>query len=149
MNGLRLPSQWRPVFASLDARRSPNHSCLLPMAAQQSQSIQTLLEAEKEAAKVVQQARQYRVQKLKDAHLQATKEIEEYKRAKEEQIKAFEASHAGSTQSAQATIDRETQVQLKEISELYYKNKDDVVQKLLGRVVLVNPELHRNLKKQP
>ncbi|PCH44217.1 V-type ATPase [Wolfiporia cocos MD-104 SS10] len=118
------------------------------MAAQQSQSIQTLLEAEKEAAKVVQQARQYRVQKLKDARSQATKEIEEYKRTKEAQFKASEASHAGSTQAAQAATDQETQVRLKEISDAYYRNKDEVVRKLLDRVVLVKPELHRNLKKE-
>ncbi|TFY68493.1 hypothetical protein EVJ58_g963 [Rhodofomes roseus] len=96
------------------------------MSAQQSQSIQTLLEAEKEAAKTVQQARQYRVQKLKDARAQAAKEIEVYKRQKEDEFKAFEAS---------------------EITDAYNKNKDQVVKKLLDRVVLVKPELHRNLKK--
>ncbi|OSX64288.1 hypothetical protein POSPLADRAFT_1045375 [Postia placenta MAD-698-R-SB12] len=117
------------------------------MATQQSQSIQTLLEAEKEAAKVVQRARQYRVQKLKDARSQATKEIEEYKRLKESEFQAFEASHAGNTQSSQTAVDQETQIKLQEISEAYYANKDQVVAKLLDRVVLVKPELHRNLKK--
>ncbi|KAL6304591.1 H+-ATPase G subunit-domain-containing protein, partial [Sparassis latifolia] len=116
-------------------------------AASQSQSIQTLLEAEKEAAKVVQQAREYRVQKLKDARAQATKEIEEYKTLKEAQFKAFEASHAGNTQSAQAAVDKETDIKLKEITASYNKNRNEVVQKLLDRVVLVKPELHRNLKK--
>jgi len=65
-------------------------------AAQQTQGIQTLLEAEKDAAKIVQQARQCsswfrsfpahngemrsvdRVQRLKDARSEAQKEIEEY-----------------------------------------------------------------------
>ncbi|KAI0792119.1 H+-ATPase G subunit-domain-containing protein [Abortiporus biennis] len=117
------------------------------MATQQSQSIQTLLEAEKEAAKVVQQARQYRVQKLKDARTQATKEIEEYRKQKEQEFKAFEASHAGNTQNVQVAIDKETDVKRKEIAEAYKKNKEEVVKKLLDRVVLVKPELHRNLKK--
>ena len=83
--------------------------------AQQSQSIQTLLEAEKDASKVVQQARQCknngsrlgesslthlttcsdRVQKLKDARAEASKEIEAYKKAKEDEFKAFEASVRG------------------------------------------------------
>ncbi|KAI0072685.1 V-type ATPase [Panus rudis PR-1116 ss-1] len=116
-------------------------------ASQQSQSIQTLLEAEKEAAKVVQQARQYRVQRLKDARTQASKEIEEYRQFKEQEFKAFEASHAGNIQTVQAAIDRETEVKRKEISEQYLQNKDKVVKKLLDRVVLVKPELHRNLKK--
>ncbi|ETW78991.1 vacuolar H+-ATPase V1 sector, subunit G [Heterobasidion irregulare TC 32-1] len=117
------------------------------MAAQHSQGIQTLLEAEKDAAKVVQAARQYRVQRLKDARTEASKEIEEYKRSKELEFKAFENSHAGSTQSAQSVIDKETEGKLLEITEAFEAHKDDVVKKLLERVVLIKPELHRNLKK--
>jgi len=117
------------------------------MAAQQSQSIQTLLEAEKEAAKIVQQARQYRVQKLKDARTEALKEIDEYKKAKDVEFKAFEASHAGTTSNAQTTIDKETDVKLEEITDAYNKSKGVVIKKLLDRVVLVEPEAHRNLKK--
>jgi len=84
-------------------------------AAQQSQGIQTLLEAEKEASKIVQQARQCklmaygnsalldlnlfidRIQKLKDARTEATKEIEAYKRAKEQEFRAFEDSVRSAT----------------------------------------------------
>jgi len=117
------------------------------MAAQHSQGIQTLLEAEKEAAKIVQQARQYRVQKLKDARTEAAKEIEAYKATKAQEFNSFESSHAGTTSSAQTAVDRETDVKLKAITDSYNQNKDSVVQKLLDRVVLVKPELHRNLKK--
>ncbi|KAF8963422.1 H+-ATPase G subunit-domain-containing protein [Flammula alnicola] len=117
------------------------------MAAQQSQGIQTLLEAEKEAAKIVQQARQYRVQKLKDARAEATKEIEEYKKAKEQEFKAFEASHAGTTSTTQAALDKDTDAKLKEIEVIFKTKKNDVVDTLLQRATLVHPELHRNLKK--
>ncbi|KAF9221331.1 V-type ATPase [Gyrodon lividus] len=117
------------------------------MAAQHSQGIQTLLEAEKEAAKTVQQARQYRVQRLKDARSEASKEIEDYRREKEAEFMAFEASHAGNTSNAQAAVDRETEVKLQAITDAFEVNKDAVVKKLLDRVVLIKPELHRNLKK--
>jgi len=117
------------------------------MAAQQSQGIQTLLEAEKEAAKIVQQARQYRVQKLKDARAEASKEIEAYKKSKDEEFKTFESSHAGTTSTAQTAIDKETEVNLKDITTSFEANKDNVVKKLLDRVVLIKPELHRNLTK--
>ncbi|KAA1468854.1 V-type ATPase [Dentipellis sp. KUC8613] len=117
------------------------------MAAQQSQGIQTLLEAEKDAAKVVQQARQYRQQRLKDARAEATKEIEAYKRTKEAEFKAFEDSHAGINQEAQAAVDKDTEVKLQSITDAYLAHKDAVVKKLLDRVVLVKPELHRNLRK--
>ncbi|KAF8347697.1 H+-ATPase G subunit-domain-containing protein [Amanita rubescens] len=117
------------------------------MAAQQSQGIQTLLEAEKEAARVVQQARQYRVQKLKDARAEAEREIGEYKQAKDAEFKAFESARTGVTSTVQATIDRETEVKLQAVTESYNKSNDAVVKKLLDRVILVEPALHRNLKK--
>ena len=44
--------------------------------------------------------------------------------------------------------DKETEIKRREITEAYKSNKDKVVQKLLDRVVLVQPELHRNLKKR-
>ncbi|KAH9995476.1 H+-ATPase G subunit-domain-containing protein [Russula vinacea] len=99
-------------------------------AAQQSQGIQTLLEAEKDAAKVVQEARQYRVKRLKDARTEAADEIEAYRKDKEQEFSAFQSSHAGSTQEPNPT------------------HKDDVLKKLLDRVILVQPELHRNLQKR-
>ena len=47
----------------------------------------------------------------------------------------------------QATVDKETEAKLRAISQQYENNKDAVVKKLLDRVILVQPELHRNLKK--
>ncbi|KAI5992587.1 V-type ATPase [Pisolithus orientalis] len=117
------------------------------MAAHPSQGIQTLLEAEKEAAKIVQQARQYRVQRLKDGRSEATREIEVYRRAKEDEFKAFEASYAGSISNAEVAVEKETDVKLQSITETFEAQKDQVLRKLLDRVVLIKPELHRNLKK--
>jgi len=95
----------------------------------------------------VESSRKYRVQKLKDARSEASKEIEEYKKAKEAEFKAFEASRAGTTSNAQTTVDKETELKLQSITDSYNKSKDAVVKKLLDRVVLVKPELHRNLRK--
>ncbi|KAF8317118.1 V-type ATPase [Clavulina sp. PMI_390] len=114
----------------------------------QSQGIQTLLEAEKEAAKVVQEARQYRVQRLKDARSEAQKEIEEYRRSKDAEFAKIEEKTRGSTQEAQTLVDRDTETRLVGVTEAFNKNKDAVVKKLLDRVVLVEPKLHRNLSKQ-
>ncbi|KAI5999598.1 V-type ATPase [Pisolithus albus] len=117
------------------------------MASHPSQGIQTLLEAEKEAAKIVQQARQYRVQRLKDARSEATREIEEYRRVKDDEFKAFEASHAGNISNVQVAVEKETDIKLQSISQVFEVRKDQVLRKLLDRVVLIKPELHRNLKK--
>lgn len=53
----------------------------------------------------------------------------------------------GTTQSSQSNIDKKTEAELTDIDKLYEQNKDDVVKKLLDRVVLVKPELHRNLSR--
>ncbi|KAF8605953.1 V-type ATPase [Ceratobasidium sp. AG-I] len=112
-----------------------------------SQGIQTLLEAEKAASKTVQEARQYRTQKLKDARTEAAKEIEAYKKQKEEEFKSLEGKTAGTTSNAQDAVDKDTEGKIATINDAYAQQKDAVVQKLLDRVVLVTPELHRNLKK--
>lgn len=106
-----------------------------------------------------------RIQRLKDARAEAQKEIEEYKQMKEQEFNAFQASvgfcilcgrspvsltclveHAGTTSTTQAALDRETDVKLAEIDDVYLKKKDAVVNTLLSRAILVKPELHRNLK---
>lgn len=55
--------------------------------------------------------------------------------------------HAGATSTTQAAADKDTEVKLKEIEEVFKNKKDEVVKTLLKRATLVNPELHRNLKK--
>ncbi|KAF8705298.1 V-type proton ATPase subunit G, partial [Rhizoctonia solani] len=113
-----------------------------------SSQVQRLLEAEQEAAKIVQDARQSdRTQKLKDARTEAAKEIEAYKKQKEEEFKSLEGQRAGNTSNAQDAVDKDTEAKIAAINDAYAKQKDGVVQKLLDRVVLVKPELHRNLTK--
>ena len=107
-----------------------------------------------------------RVKRLKDARTEADEEIEAYRKAKEQEFSAFQSSvslcsdrlrthslslpfqHAGSTQDAQSVIDKDTEEKLGQITDAYGTHKDDVLRKLLDRVVLVQPELHRNLRKQ-
>ncbi|CAO1633543.1 unnamed protein product [Parajaminaea phylloscopi] len=117
------------------------------MAAQQSQGIQTLLEAEKEAAKIVSKARTYRTQKLKDARSEAAKEIDELKAKKDGEYQKFKKEHEGTQSSTQTQVQQETEKELKDIQAHFDKQKDDVVQKLLDRVVDVTAEMHRNAVK--
>jgi len=104
-----------------------------------------------------------RTQRLKDARTEASKEIEEYKHSKDREFSDFENSvcllltihvrlltlevqYAGSTHNAQSAVDKDTEGKLEIITDAYTTYKDEVVEKLLNRVVLVEPELHRNLK---
>ncbi|WFD24328.1 triacylglycerol lipase [Malassezia equina] len=100
------------------------------MVAQKSQGIQTLLEAEKEASKIVEQARSYRTQKLKEAQTEAEKEIADIKTQKQKELEEFQKK------------DR-----LQEIEQAFEKKRDELVKKLLERVGRVDPQPHRNLHK--
>jgi V-type H+-transporting ATPase subunit G len=55
--------------------------------------------------------------------------------------------HAGTTSTTQVALDKDTDIQLKKIDAIFKTKKDDVVNSLLSRAMLVHPELHRNLKK--
>jgi len=137
--------------ALLDMLHGGHHQQSTPLQTSQpeqpAEETPATIEAEKESQKIVQQARQYRTQRLKDAHSEATKEIEAYKAQKDQEFKTYEASHAGNTQNIQAAVDKETDAKLGVITQQFDKNKDAVVKKLLDRVILVQPELHRNLEK--
>ena len=75
--------------------------------AQNTASIQTLLEAEREAGQIVEKARSYRTQRLKDARAEAAKDVDGYKAKKETEFKEFESKvcsvphHAGADASAE------------------------------------------------
>ncbi|KAF9381482.1 H(+)-transporting V1 sector ATPase subunit G [Mortierella sp. AD011] len=115
-------------------------------AASNSTGIQTLLEAEKEAAKIVQKARQYRTQRTKDAHAEALKEIEELKASKNEAFKNFEQEHAGSSDQTTHRVEVETEQKRVEIEAAFNKNRDAVLAKLIETVYTVDPKIHPNAK---
>ncbi|EOD50076.1 putative triacylglycerol lipase protein [Neofusicoccum parvum UCRNP2] len=112
------------------------------MSAQNSAGIQTLLDAEREAQKIVQKDRTKRV---KDARSEAQKEIEEYRQKKEEEFKAFEKEHSSGNKKAEEEADKATDVKLKEIKEIGKKSGNKVIEDLLKAVTdtigLVSREL--------
>ncbi|KAI3659363.1 hypothetical protein MP638_001285 [Amoeboaphelidium occidentale] len=114
------------------------------MATTANSGIQTLLEAEKEAAKVVAKARQYRVQRLKDAKTEAVKEINTLKAQKEKEYE--DISKKLSASDATSKVDVETDEKIKALKEAFNKNKDSVIQKLLDTVCRVEPSIHPNLR---
>ncbi|CAG8453267.1 5638_t:CDS:2 [Paraglomus occultum] len=117
-----------------------------PGAASNSQGIQTLVEAEKEAAKIVQKARQYRVDRLKAARTEAAKEIEALKAQKNEEFQQFETEHAGSSDQSFAKITAETETKLAQIQEAFNEHKAAVIERLLSAVTTVEPTLHANVR---
>ncbi|KAF2091101.1 V-type ATPase G subunit [Saccharata proteae CBS 121410] len=110
------------------------------MSAQNSAGIQTLLDAEHEAQKIVQKAREYRTKRVKDARSEAQKEIEEYRNQKEAEFKAFEKEHSSGNKKAEEEADKETEEKLKVIKEIGNKSGNKVVEQLLTAVTEVKPE---------
>ncbi|SGZ17873.1 BQ5605_C020g09149 [Microbotryum silenes-dioicae] len=116
------------------------------MAAQNSQGISALLDSEKEAAAIVQKAREYRTQRIKDARGEASKEIEALKKKADDEFSQFEQQHSGDSSTSQTQVDEYTSDQLGKIASSFDQNKGKVVDDLLQRVVEVNPSLHKNYK---
>ncbi|KAL4975923.1 H+-ATPase G subunit-domain-containing protein [Aspergillus desertorum] len=108
--------------------------------AQNSAGIQTLLDAEREAQKIVQQAREYRTKRIRDAKAEAQKEIEEYRKQKEEEFKKFEAEHSSGFKKAEDDANKEAEVKLEEIKKAGKEKGPKVVEKLIQALVDVKPK---------
>ncbi|TLS27477.1 hypothetical protein PpBr36_05449 [Pyricularia pennisetigena] len=106
------------------------------MSAQSSAGIQTLLEAEREASKIVQKVRTKRVKEARD---EAKKEIEAYKAEKESEYKAFESKHTQGNKQAEEEANKEAETQIKEIKEAGKKHQDKVIKDLLKAVFEPHP----------
>ncbi|OIW29193.1 V-type ATPase [Coniochaeta ligniaria NRRL 30616] len=107
--------------------------------AQNSAGIQTLLDAEREASKIVQKAREYRTKRVKESRDEAKKEIEAYRAKKEEEFKKFEAEHTQGNKQAEEEANKEAEARIKEIKDAGKKNQDKVVKDLLKAVFEVHP----------
>ncbi|KAI9368285.1 H+-ATPase G subunit-domain-containing protein [Aspergillus egyptiacus] len=118
----------------------PGPSLIINMSAQNSAGIQTLLDAEREAQKIVQQAREYRTKRIRDAKAEAQKEIEEYRKQKEEEFKKFEGEHSSGFKKAEEDANQEAEVKTEEIKKAGKEKGPKVVDKLIQALVDVKPE---------
>ncbi|OGM43242.1 vacuolar ATP synthase subunit G [Aspergillus bombycis] len=116
--------------------------------AQNSAGIQTLLDAEREAQKIVQQAREYRTKRIRDAKSEAQKEIEEYRTQKEQEFKKFEAEHSSGYKKAEEDANKEAEVKLQEIKEAGNSKGAKVVEDLINALTDVKPEASEKILSQ-
>ncbi|KAM3425448.1 V-type proton ATPase subunit G [Cercospora zeina] len=147
----------------LPPRRTSNK-----MAAQNSAGIQTLLDAEREAQKIVQKENVRntttlnpdasahglslptntssflptdRTKRVKDARSEAQKEIEEYRNQKDEEFQQFESQHTSGNKKAEQDAEKETNEKLEEIKGIGKKTGPKVVEDLLKAVMDVQPQV--------
>ncbi|ORY77401.1 H+-ATPase G subunit-domain-containing protein [Protomyces lactucae-debilis] len=110
----------------------------------QTASIQTLLEAEKDAQAIVEKARTYRTQRLKDARSEAAKEVDAYKKKKEQEYKDYESENTGSSEDAEKQAEKAIIQQLEEIEKSHKEGKQAIVDNLLASIVKSDPQMHIN-----
>ncbi|KAH0543026.1 hypothetical protein FGG08_002634 [Glutinoglossum americanum] len=108
------------------------------MSAQNSAGIQTLLDAEREAQKIVQKDRTKRV---KDARAEAQKEIEEYRKAKDEEFKKFEKEHTSGNKQAEEEANKRADEEREAIKGVRKTKGEQVIGDLLKAVMEVKPEV--------
>lgn len=118
------------------------------MSAQNSAGIQTLLDAEKEAQKIVQKAREYRTKRVKDAKAEAQKEIEEYRQRKEEEFKKYETEQQSGNKTAEEDANKDAEKQLEEITKAGDEKGPKVVDDLIMVVTTPHPEVPDRVSKE-
>eukprot|EP00835_Amoeboradix_gromovi_P004990 NODE_429_length_8748_cov_0.280148.p7 type:complete len:118 gc:universal NODE_429_length_8748_cov_0.280148:227-580(+) len=106
-------------------------------------TIATLLEAEKEASKIVQQARQYRGERLKLARVEAQKEIEDLRKLKQQEFDSFTNSIQGDAAYGKK-LEKSTEQEIKMLSANYDQNNSKAVERLLQLVTDAEVKLHPN-----
>ncbi|CAO1604720.1 H(+)-transporting V1 sector ATPase subunit G [Xanthoria calcicola] len=111
------------------------------MSAQNSKGIQTLLDAEREAQKIVQKAREYRSKRVKDARSEAQKEIDDYRKQKEDEFHKFEKEHTSGNKKAEEDAAQDADDQVQAIKSAGEKQGQHVVDDLLRVVTDVRPEV--------
>ncbi|EDN07912.1 vacuolar ATPase [Histoplasma capsulatum] len=111
------------------------------MSAQNSAGIQTLLDAEREAQKIVQN----RTKRIKDARTEAQNEIEEYRQRKEEEFRKFEAEHSSGNKVAEDEANKEAEMKVQEIKNIGKKKGGQVIGDLIHAVTDVNPQVPQKL----
>jgi V-type H+-transporting ATPase subunit G len=87
-----------------------------------------------------------RVQRLKDAKTEASKEIETLKAEKQAQFLASEKMNSGSVDSHQSQLNQDTDKKLAEVQAIFNQKKGLVIDKLLATVVDCQPQVHVNAK---
>ncbi|KAI4181346.1 MAG: hypothetical protein L6R41_006679 [Letrouitia leprolyta] len=99
------------------------------------------MQAEREAQKIVQKAREYRSKRVKEARSEAQKEIEDYRKQKEEEFQKFEKEHTSGNKKAEEDASKDAEEQVNGIKVSGDKSGQQVVDDLLRVVMDVRAEV--------
>eukprot|EP01126_Amoeba_proteus_P001686 TRINITY_DN10502_c0_g1_i17.p1 TRINITY_DN10502_c0_g1~~TRINITY_DN10502_c0_g1_i17.p1 ORF type:complete len:113 (+),score=27.38 TRINITY_DN10502_c0_g1_i17:19-357(+) len=102
-----------------------------------NKGIARLLQAEKDAAKIIQEARNARKARLNQAKTDAKKELDAYMAERTAAFNKFKNEHQKGTSEVEENLKRETEKQIRHIREASDRHADDVVRLLIDTVVKV------------
>lgn len=109
-----------------------------PAVSSQPVGIQIILDAEKEATKLVQQARKYRLDRLKEARIEAHREIESLKQEKQKQYQEYEQQLLEELEENRQKERTGVEQQLNETEKLAMEKNDQIIELLMEKVVHVD-----------
>jgi V-type H+-transporting ATPase subunit G len=104
--------------------------------------IAMLLEAEREAAAIVTRARQYRVERLKNAKSEAMAEIQALREQKQREFEEYEQSFRETTARMDKDQEEKTQKQIKHVRETVEGHKEELIQMILKKALEMNPDVN-------
>ncbi|RKP12842.1 G subunit of V-type ATPase, partial [Piptocephalis cylindrospora] len=85
-----------------------------------------------------------RVQRLKDARTEASKEIEELKARRASEFQNMEQGDSGSADAFTKDLEKDTQSKIDNVRQCYNNNNEKVVAHLLDKVTKVEAKVHPN-----
>ena len=112
----------------------------------QSKGIRELMDAEREADKLVKDARKKKNARLKAAVEEARRDVDTYKKEREGLFQEQQLKSSGSRDDFCALIDRDTEEKLNNLKINVAKNRDKVIEMLIDKVFDIKAEVHENLK---
>lgn len=117
------------------------------MAAKSQELIQKLLQAEEQAERVVQAAREERARKLRDVKDAAEKELAPFKAKEEEKFNQEQAQAAGGAKVV-GDLAARTEQEMQLVKQDYDNNKKTAIKYILDKVLDIDLSIPENIKNQ-
>jgi len=103
-----------------------------------NKGIARLLQAEKDAAKIIQEARNARKARLQQAKLEAKRDVDAYMAERQAQFDKFKNEHQRGTSAVEKDMRNDTEQKIASINSSVDRNVNDVVDMLLKYVIAVD-----------
>ncbi|CAF0803662.1 unnamed protein product [Didymodactylos carnosus] len=112
----------------------------------QSKGVSDLLQAEKKAQDLIEEARKRKNKRIKDAKDEAKADIEYFKNDRDSQYKKLEEKTLGDRSTIEADIKQDTGKKIADLRSQYDQNKKELLERVIALVCDIKPECHVNAR---